>query len=79
MPANPFDDEHGRFFVLANQEAQRSLWPVFAPVPSGWAIEHGAPSGDSRQTCLDFIENTWTDLRPLGLREAMAEESRHGA
>jgi uncharacterized protein YbdZ (MbtH family) len=72
VPTNPFDDEQGRFFVLINDEEQRSLWPVFAAVPAGWTIEHGAPDGDSRQACLDFVERTWTDLRPRALRVAMA-------
>jgi uncharacterized protein YbdZ (MbtH family) len=25
----------------------------------------------SRQSCLDFIEATWTDMRPRSLRQAM--------
>ncbi|EFV14746.1 MbtH family protein [Segniliparus rugosus] len=79
MPVNPFDDERGQFFVLVNDEEQRSLWPAFAPVPAGWTIEHGAPSGDSRQACLDFVETAWTDLRPLGLRKAMAVGAHDGA
>ncbi len=67
--ANPFDDESGEFLVLVNGEEQYSLWPAFKPVPAGWQTT--GPRGD-RKTCLDWIEQTWTDMRPKSLREAMA-------
>ena len=66
---NPFDDPDGTFFVLVNDENQHSLWPSFAEVPAGWTIVHGA---DVRQSCLDYIERNWTDLRPASLIRAMA-------
>lgn len=61
---NPFDDEEGRFYVLRNDEGQHSLWPAFAEVPEGWAIVHGE---ESRQSCLDYVEKNWTDMRPASL------------
>ncbi|MFJ4029010.1 MbtH family protein [Paenarthrobacter sp. NPDC089989] len=67
---NPFDEEAGTFVVLSNHEEQRSLWPVFAIVPDGWTIVHGP---DSRQACVDHIESTWTDLRPLSLRAQLGQ------
>ena len=66
--ANPFDDADGTFYVLVNDEGQYSLWPSFAPVPSGWNIKHDS---DKRQTCLDYIEQHWTDMRPKSLIAAM--------
>lgn len=66
MTQNPFDDDSGRFFVLLNAERQYSLWPVFAAVPTGWEIVFGEAS---RQECLDFIERTWTDMRPAVLQD----------
>lgn len=63
---NPFDDESGTFLVLTNAEEQRSLWPEFAPVPAGWAVVYGP---ETRKACIEHIERTWTDLRPLSLRE----------
>jgi uncharacterized protein YbdZ (MbtH family) len=74
VPTNPFDDEHGQFYVLVNAEEQRSLWPSFASIPAGWTVEHGAPDGAPRQECLDFVERVWTDLRPLSLQKAMASD-----
>ncbi|WP_077042154.1 MbtH family protein [Rhodococcus sp. MTM3W5.2] len=68
MSTNPFDDETGRFYVLVNEEEQYSLWPAFSAVPSGWNAVFGE---DSRSSCLEYIENNWTDMRPKGLREAM--------
>jgi MbtH protein len=62
---NPFDEAEGRFYALVNHEGQYSLWPTFAEVPAGWRITFGE---DSRDACLDFIERSWTDLRPLSVR-----------
>ena len=67
---NPFDDEEGRFVVLVNDEGQHSLWPIFMDVPDGWTVAR--PEG-SRQDCLNYIEQNWTDLRPLSLQAAMNE------
>jgi MbtH protein len=67
-PANPFDDEEARFLVLVNGEGQHSLWPAFAEVPGGWTV---ARPQDTRQACLDYVERTWTDMRPRGLAAAM--------
>lgn len=68
MSANPFDDDAGRFYVLVNDEDQHSLWPVFADVPAGWRVVFGEAS---REDCLSYVEQNWTDLRPRSLREAM--------
>ncbi len=62
---NPFDDPDGRFIVLVNDEEQHSLWPARMDVPAGWRTVHGE---DDRQSCLDYIEANWTDIRPLSAR-----------
>jgi MbtH protein len=67
---NPFEDPDASFVVLVNDEAQHSLWPVLVNVPDGWRVVFGeAP----RPECLDFIEGSWTDMRPKSLIEAMGE------
>ncbi|MET9179193.1 MbtH family protein [Kitasatospora aureofaciens] len=73
---NPFDDPDGRFLALVNDENQHSLWPAFLEVPAGWRISHPE---DSRQACLDHIEERWTDVRPRSLVDALAaqEQSDH--
>ncbi|MFF0330742.1 MbtH family protein [Nonomuraea angiospora] len=68
---NPFDDEDGTFLVLVNEERQYSLWPEHIQVPAGWDVAYGA---NDRASCLDYIENTWTDMRPASLR-ALQDES----
>lgn len=69
---NPFDDDSGSFYVLVNDEEQHSLWPTFADVPAGWTVVFGE---GSRAACLDFIERTWTDIRPKTLRDELAQSS----
>lgn len=68
--ANPFDDENGTFLVLVNKENQHSLWPSFAEIPNGWRIVFGEAS---RNECLAYVEENWTDLRPQSLIDAMRE------
>ncbi|MEU9892283.1 MbtH family protein [Streptomyces phaeochromogenes] len=65
---NPFEDEDANYLVLRNEEGQFSLWPTFVDVPDGWELVFGEAA---RQTCLDFIEKTWTDMRPKSLIDAM--------
>lgn len=63
---NPFDDPDGSFLVLVNDEDQHSLWPESVAVPAGWAVLHGP---DTRQACIDFVEENWTDMRPRRIRD----------
>ncbi|MGI5208665.1 MbtH family protein [Spirillospora sp. CA-108201] len=67
---NPFEDPEGAYLVLVNDEGQHSLWPSFAEVPAGWTV---AKDEDTRQACLDFVNENWTDMRPKSLVEAMGE------
>lgn len=56
--------------VVVNDEEQYSIWPDGREVPEGWRAV-GQPA--VRDDCLDYIERTWVDMRPLSLRRAMAE------
>ncbi|MFG2091539.1 MULTISPECIES: MbtH family protein [unclassified Spirillospora] len=67
---NPFEDPDATYVVLVNDEGQHSLWPSFAEVPAGWTV---AKDEDTRQACLDYINDNWTDMRPKSLIEAMGE------
>ncbi|MCZ4101823.1 MbtH family protein [Streptomyces sp. SID13666] len=62
--ANPFENPDGSYLVLVNNEGQHSLWPAFAEVPAGWTV---ALAETDRQSCLDYVEEHWTDIRPLSL------------
>ncbi|GAA2711253.1 MULTISPECIES: MbtH family protein [Streptomyces] len=70
--ANPFEDENAEYNVLVNDEGQHSLWPAFAAIPAGWNVVHGTAS---RQECLDYVNENWTDMRPRSLAAAMAAEA----
>lgn len=63
-----FEDDSQDFLALCNDEEQYSLWPSGIAVPDGWRIAYGpAPRGET----VEFIEQTWTDMRPKSLRDAM--------
>ncbi|MFJ5262395.1 MbtH family protein [Streptomyces sp. NPDC088387] len=66
--SNPFEDPEGTYLVLVNDENQHSLWPDFVAVPAGWRTAHGP---DTRQSCLEYVESNWTDMRPRSLAQAM--------
>ncbi|MEX3102955.1 MULTISPECIES: MbtH family protein [unclassified Streptomyces] len=70
MTTNPFDDDSIEHFVLVNDENQHSLWPAFAEVPAGWTVVHGQAS---RTSCLEYVEEHWTDMRPQSLIDAMGQ------
>ena len=63
-----FDDEDREFVAVVNPEGQYSLWPADRDPPEGWTI---AGRRGPKAACLAFIEQTWTDMRPRSLREAM--------
>jgi MbtH protein len=73
---NPFDDPDGTFLVLVNDEGQHSLWPAFAEVPAGWAV---VLDRSDRESCLAYVNEHWTDLRPRSLIESMAAARADGA
>jgi MbtH protein len=64
---SPSEDQTADFRVLVNEERQCSLWPAFQEVLAGWkSVMQG-----KRQECLEWIENSWTDMRPRSLVDAM--------
>jgi MbtH protein len=69
---NPFENDDATYLVLINDEAQYSLWPSFIEVPRGWRIVHAE---DSREACLAYVNQHWTDMRPRSLVEAMTADA----
>lgn len=61
---NPFDDDAASFHVLMNAEGQYSLWPTFADIPTGWRVVLACAD---RASCLAYVEEHWTDIRPTSL------------
>jgi MbtH protein len=54
--------------VVVNYEEQYSIWPAERENPPGW--RDAGPSG-SKEACLAYIKEVWTDMRPLSLRKQM--------
>lgn len=73
MSISCFDREDETFIVLVNHEEQYSIWPHWKAVPEGWKAVEGV-KGD-KKTVLEYVEKTWTDMRPLSLRKWMAEQA----
>jgi MbtH protein len=51
--------------VIINTEDQYALHPAELEPPAGWR-----PAGctGSEQACMAYVDERWTDLRPLRLR-----------
>ncbi|HEX7831892.1 MAG TPA: MbtH family NRPS accessory protein [Thermoanaerobaculia bacterium] len=54
--------------VVVNHEEQYSIWPADRELPLGW---NAAGFSGTKQQCLAYIEQVWTDMRPLSLRQKM--------
>jgi MbtH protein len=57
--------------AVVNHEEQYSIWPEHKALPAGW---RDAGKSGTKDECLDYIEQVWTDMRPLSLRQRMAAE-----
>ena len=62
--------------VVVNHEEQYSIWPADRENPLGWRdVGKSGPKAE----CLAYIEEVWTDMRPLSLRQHMEEMARQPA
>lgn len=68
------DDKEDRttYQVVVNHEEQYSIWPADRENPLGW--RNGGKAG-TKDECLAFIKEVWTDMRPLSLRQKMDQAS----
>ena len=66
--SNETTNDDALYFVVVNHEEQYSIWPAGKTVPAGWNTV-----GEARvkAECLSYIEEVWTDMRPLSLRKQM--------
>jgi MbtH protein len=61
------------YLVVVNHEEQYSIWPKWKQeLPLGWK---SVGKEGIKTECLAYIEEVWTDMRPLSLRKAMQESS----
>lgn len=68
-------EESTAFRTVVNHECRYSIWPADRDVPAGWT-ETG--HSGTREECLTHIADTWTDMRPLGLRRRTADDASAG-
>jgi MbtH protein len=59
--------------VVVNHEEQYSIWPAHREIPLGW---RDAGKSGLKAECLDYIEEVWTDMRPLSLRQQMEQSKQ---
>jgi MbtH protein len=60
--------EPARYDVVVNDEEQYSIWESGRALPRGWRT---VDVSGTRDECLDYIEQVWTDIRPLSLRRQL--------
>ena len=61
--------------VVSNAEEQYSIWPADRENPLGWKdVGKTGPKPE----CLSYIQEEWTDMRPLSLRKKMEEMAKQG-
>jgi MbtH protein len=54
------------YVVVINEEEQYSIWLADTSIPIGWK-ETGKRG--SKEECLSYIREVWTDMRPLSIRK----------
>lgn len=54
--------------VVLNHEEQYSIWPAHRENALGWK---DAGKSGTKEECLAYIKEVWTDMRPLSLRLKM--------
>jgi MbtH protein len=77
LAGRPVADEQSEdtriYLVLVNDEEQYSLWLAELRVPAGW---RAVGKSGTKQECLDYVNEVWTDMRPLSLRRAMGQPAK---
>jgi len=71
-----FDDDRSDdtlYKVVMNHEEQYSIWPASGENALGW---QDAGKSGSKEECLAYIKEVWTDMRPLSLRKRMEEDAQ---
>jgi MbtH protein len=62
------DEDTTEYQVVINGEEQYSIWPAHRELPNGW---HATGPRGLKEDCLAYVDEVWTDMRPLSLRQAM--------
>lgn len=68
------DDDKTLYKVVVNHEEQYSLWPADRGNPLGW---RDVGKTGKKSECLSYINEVWTDMRPLSLRKKMDQTTKN--
>lgn len=67
------ENEDTRMYkVLVNEEEQYSLWLANKAIPLGWKEAYKTAS---KEECLAYVKEVWTDMRPKSLRDSMQNKA----
>jgi MbtH protein len=69
-PMSSQETHEAQYQVVINEEEQYSIWPLGRELPLGWKP---APKSGSKEACLAYIGEVWTDMRPASLRREFAQ------
>jgi MbtH protein len=72
-PVDSYTIDGDLFIVLVNQEGQYSIWPAKKEVPAGWS---DVGFSGSKPEVSAYIDEHWTDMRPISLRQAMSAATK---
>lgn len=61
------------FSVVVNHEEQYSIWVTSRDLPPGW---NEVDVTGTREECLAWIDEHWTDMRPLSVRKFEEEQQQ---
>jgi MbtH protein len=71
--ADEQQDDPTIYDVVVNHEEQYSIWPASRSLPAGWLK---AGKTGTKAECLEYVNQVWTDMRPLSLRRQMEAQAR---
>ncbi|MBD3557345.1 MbtH family protein [Planktothrix sp. FACHB-1355] len=66
--SDEYQDQDIRYAVVMNHEEQYSIWFADREIPAGW---NEVGKTGTKEECLSYIKEVWTDMRPLSLRKQM--------
>ncbi len=65
---NYTQDAETMYKVVVNHEKQYSIWPSIRQNALGW---YDVGKEGTKEECLAYIKEVWTDMRPLSLQQKM--------
>jgi MbtH protein len=75
MSINDSNREDTKIYkAVVNHEEQYSIWPADRENPLGWK---DTGKVGPKAECLEYINEVWTDMRPLSLRKKMEEMAKN--